>query len=207
MSTASVRKRAKAHPKAATVVLSILGYGIVLGTFAGMVPIYPSIGLETVNLLSDLIAVVNTAATISLALGWWWIRRGEVQKHRAAMMTAFGLILVFLALYLTKIGGGGEKHFIGPTGVYYAYLAMLAIHIILSVVAVPVVIYAVVLGLTHTPAELRNTPHARIGRIAAGSWILSLSLGVVTYFLLNHAYDWEFVETALVPLAITVRNR
>lgn len=207
MSTASVRKRAKAHPKAATVVLSILGYGIVLGTFAGMVPIYPSIGLETVNLLSDLIAVVNTAATISLALGWWWIRHGEVQKHRAAMMTAFGLILVFLALYLTKIGGGGEKHFIGPTGVYYAYLAMLAIHIILSVVAVPVVIYAVVLGLTHTPAELRNTPHARIGRIAAGSWILSLSLGVVTYFLLNHAYDWEFVETALVPLAITVRNR
>lgn len=67
---------------------------------------------------------------------------------------------------------------------------MLAIHILLSAIAVPVVIYPVVLGLTHTPAELKETAHARIGRIAVASWSLSLFLGVVTYFLLNHLYGW-----------------
>jgi putative membrane protein len=29
-----------------------------------------------------------------------------------------------------------------------------------------------------------------VGRIAAGAWSLSLFLGVVTYFLLNHVYSW-----------------
>ena len=68
------------------------------------------------------------------------------------------------------------------------YLAMLAIHIFLSVVSVPVVLYAAILGLTHTPSELRETNHARVGRIAAVAWSVSLALGIVTYLLLNHVY-------------------
>jgi putative membrane protein len=75
---------------------------------------------------------------------------------------------------------------------------MLAIHILLSIVAVPVVLYGLILGLTHTPEELRNTAHATVGRIAAGSWILSLVLGIVTYLMLNHIYDYEFAM--LVPI-------
>ncbi|WP_458206226.1 DUF420 domain-containing protein [Haladaptatus sp. NG-SE-30] len=191
MEMATARQRARESPVKTTAVLSVLGYVLVLGTFAGVLPIYPRISIETVNLLSDAIAVVNSVATISLVLGWYWIRKGEVKKHRAAMLTAFSLILVFLALYLTKVGGaGGEKHILVEGFPYYAYLIMLAIHIILSVVAVPVVLFALVLGLTHTPAELRNTKHANVGRIAAGSWIVSLVLGVVTYVMLNHIYGW-----------------
>jgi putative membrane protein len=200
MATASAIGPVKEHPAAATLVLSVVGYTLVVGTFLGVVPasVFPDLSLGQVNLLSDAIAVVNTLATCSLIAGWRWIRRDEVKKHAAAMSTAFGLILVFLVLYLTKIGGGGTKEFVGPTLVYYAYLAMLAIHIVLSIVSVPVVLYAIVLGVTHTPAELRDTAHARVGRIAAGSWILSLSLGVVAYLLLNHVYSWEFVEAAIV---------
>jgi len=194
MSTASARQRAKESPLAATVLLSAVGYIFVIGSFAGVVP-YPEFGRETVDLLSHAIAVVNTLATGALAAGWYWIRNGDVRKHRAAMLTAFTLILLFLALYLPKVGGGGEKYFVGPEMVRYGYLIMLAIHIVLSVVTVPVVLYAVVLGLTHTTAELRNTAHARVGRIAAATWILSLSLGVVTYLLLNHVYAAEFVPS------------
>ena len=200
MATARVRGPAKEHPLAVTAVLSVVGYALVVGTFLGFVPggVYPELTLGEVNLLSDAIAVINTLATLTLVAGWRWIRRDEVRKHATAMVTAFVLILVFLVLYLTKIGGGGTKEFVGPTLVYYAYLAMLAIHIVLSIVSVPVVLYAIVLGVTHTPAELRDTAHARVGRIAAGSWILSLSLGVVAYLLLNHVYSWEFVEAAIV---------
>ncbi|WP_129114914.1 DUF420 domain-containing protein [Halegenticoccus tardaugens] len=205
MATASVRGPVKEHPRAVTALLSILGYGIVIGTFLGLVPgdLYPELTLGQVNLLADAIAVINTAATTLLVAGWYWIRNGEVRKHAAAMVGSFALILVFLVLYLTKIGGGGTKEFVGPELVYYAYLLMLAVHIVLSIVAVPVVLYALVLGLTHTPEELRTeTPHKRIGRVAAASWILSLSLGVVTYLLLNHVYGWEFVgATIALPVA------
>jgi putative membrane protein len=195
MATARAGGRVKEHPAAVTAVLSVVGYGLVVGTFLGAVPdvVFPDLTLRQVNRLSDAIAVVNTLATCLLVAGWRWIRRDEVEKHATAMVSAFGLILLFLVLYLTKIGGGGTKEFVGPQVAYYAYLAMLAVHILLSVVSVPVVLYALVLGATHTPAELRETSHARVGRVAAGSWILSLSLGVIAYVLLNHVYAWEFV--------------
>jgi putative membrane protein len=194
------------------VVLSVVGYALVLGTFAGLVPIYPDLADETVLLFADLIAVVNTAALLSILAGVRFIKRGEVRKHRAAMLTAFTLILVFLVLYLTKIGGGYERslvieqsQFLGAYAgiVKPAYLVMLAIHILLSVLAVPVVIFAVTLGLTHSPEELRETAHARVGRIAAASWALSLFLGVVTYFMLNHLYTAVPREAAvLLVLAV-----
>ena len=200
MATASVRGPIRDHPAAVTALLSVVGYALVVGTFLGFVPgsVFPDLTLAQVNLLSHAIAAVNTVATLCLVAGWRWIRRGEVRKHAAAMTSAFALILLFLVLYLTKIGGGGTKEIVGaPDPIYYAYLAMLAVHIVLSIVAVPVVLYALVLGLTHTPTELRvDTPHRRVGRVAAGSWILSLTLGVVTYVLLNWVYGYEFAAGA-----------
>ena len=199
MATASARGPVKNHPLAVTGILSIVGYVLVLGSFAGIVDLFPPIGEETVLLFSDMIAVVNSLALIALLVGYGLIRRGDVRRHRAAMLTAFTLILAFLVLYLWKIGGGFEKsiviresQFLGTYAgiIEPIYLAMLAIHILLSAIAVPVVIYPVVLGLTHTPAELAETAHARVGRIAVASWSLSLFLGVVTYFLLNHVYSW-----------------
>lgn len=204
MATAGVHRRARDRPLGTTLLLTALGYALVVGTFAGLVPLYPDIGERGVNLLSHSIAVVNTLATIALVLGWYWIRRGEVDRHRIAMMSAFALIVLFLLLYLPKVGGGGEKHFVLESAyawvplwswIHPAYLVMLAIHIVLSVLAVPLVLYALVLGLTHGPTELAETRHATVGRIAAATWILSLTLGVVTYVLLNHLYAAEFVPT------------
>jgi putative membrane protein len=210
MATASLRGPVKAHPLATVAVLSVVGYVLVVGTFLGVVPgsVFPDLSLAEVNLLSDAIAVVNTVATLLLVAGWYFIRRGEVRRHAAAMSASFLLILVFLVMYLTKIGGGGTKEiviassglpFVPASAVYAAYLGMLAVHVLLSIVSVPVVLYAIVLGATHTPHELRTeTPHRRVGRVAASAWILSLSLGVVTYLLLNHVYSWRFVEAVVV---------
>ena len=186
----------------ATIIGTVIGYILVLGTFADLLPIYPTITLETSTLLSDLIALVNFATVLCLVAGWYWIRNGDVAKHRLAMGAAFGLILIFLVLYLTRVGGGGTKNFVGPTSVYYVYLVMLGIHILLSVLAVPLVLFALFLGLTHTPAELRQTPHKVVGRVAAGTWLISLILGIVAYLLLEHLYDWEYV--LIIPPSIGV---
>lgn len=193
------------HPRATTLLLAAVGYAAVAGVFAvpSVQALFPSLSLEQVNLLAHAIAVVNTLAVTSLAAGWYWIRNNEVSKHAHAMLSAFVLILLFLGMYLPKVAGGGTKEFVLDSAyswvplwgwVYPAYLAMLAIHILLSILAMPLVVYAVVLGLTHTPEELRTqTPHRTVGRVAAGTWILSLALGVVTYVLLNHLYAYEFV--------------
>lgn len=201
MATATPRQRVKENVAAVTALLTVVGYALVAGTFQGWLPLFPNISESGVHLLGHAIAVVNTLAVICLAAGWYWIRNGEVDKHRAAMTAAFALIIFFLLMYLPKVGGGGQKAIVDtvPDMVRYSYYVMLLIHILLSVVAMPIVLYAFLLGVTHTPAELRNTAHARVGRIAAGSWILSLVLGVITYVILNHAYGYTF-EPALVVL-------
>lgn len=203
-----IRGAVKAHPRAFVAAVSVVGYGLVVGTFAGIVPasVFPSLTRAQVDVLSHAIAAVNTVTTVLLALGWRWIRADQVRKHAAAMTASFGLILAFLVMYLSKVGGGpGEKRLVVESGMFLgeyaglvggAYLLMLAVHVVLSVVSVPVVLYAITLGVTHTPAELRGTPHARVGRVAAGAWILSLVLGVVTYLLLNWVYGYEFVQVS-----------
>lgn len=196
----NLRGYAYTHPRRVTTVLSVVGYVLVIGTFLGQLPLYPSIGREMVLLLGDLIALVNTAALTAILVGWYAIKKQRVQTHRTAMLVAFGLILLFLVLYLWKVGGGAlikELHIVEGQFLWqYAaiidpvYTAMLAIHIVLSIVAVPVVLHAVVLGLTYPVSELADTSHPRVGRIATYAWSLSLFLGIVTYWLLNHVYDW-----------------
>jgi len=186
----NLQSRAKANPRRVTAVLSAIGYVLVLGAFTPYAP-FPSISRDATIFLGDAIAVVNTLALVSILAGVRFIKRGDVRRHRAAMLTAFSLIMVFLVMYLLKVGGGFEKAIVASGVVYYAYLAMLAVHILLSALAVPVVLHAVVLGLTHSPAELRETSHARVGKIAAAAWSLSLFLGIVTYLMLNHVYSWE----------------
>ncbi|MFB6130877.1 MAG: DUF420 domain-containing protein [Salinigranum sp.] len=189
--------RLRNHALGVTAVLTLVAYAVVFLTFGGMLP-YPKIGKSTVDLLGTVIAVLNATIFCLLALGWYWIRRRRIARHRTTMLVSVAFIVGFLLLYLEKVGGGGIKEFVGPNWVkFYVYLPMLGIHELLSMLAVPVVIYTLVLGLTHTPAELVNTRHRRIGQIAVSSWLLSLGLGVATYLLLNVVYGWTY--TAHLP--------
>jgi len=184
-----LQAQARASPRRVTIAISAVGYALVFGTFGGVLP-FPTISNETVILLGDAIAVVNSLALLAIITGVYFVKTGQVRRHRAAMLTAFGLILAFLGLYLTKVGGGFEKEILAEGVVLWAYLIMLAIHILLSAISVPVVVHAVVLGLSHSVPELRESAHARVGRIAVAAWGLSLFLGLVTYVMLNHIYGW-----------------
>lgn len=189
--THQIRDGVRAHPGTITWILTAIGLLLVVGTFAGWIDVYPDLSAGTVDLLTHLIAVINTGALVALVAGVYFIKHREIGKHRVAMLTAFALIMLFLVVYLLRVGGGFEKTIVAPDTVTLLYLVMLAIHIVLSIVSMPVVLYAVLLGLTHTPSELKSTLHARVGRIAAGAWILSLFLGIVTYVMLNHMYASE----------------
>lgn len=191
----------RAHPGAITIVVSLIGYAIVMGSFAGLVPV-PTLEKSTVLVFGDAIAVINTIALLSLLAGWRFIKRGAIKKHQMAMMTAFGLIILFLILYVWKQAGGFTKELLVTQGqflgeyatlVTYSYFVMLAIHVLLSILAVPLVIYAVLLGLTHTSEELAQTRHPQVGKIAVVVWSISLTLGIITYVLLNHVYGWTAV--------------
>lgn len=192
----TVKSGVRARPVAVTAAVTLLGYGLVVGTFLGVVDFYPDLSESTIDLLTHLIAIINTGALAALLAGVYFISKRDISNHARSMLVAFSLILLFLVVYMFRVGGGETKAIVAPDLVTTVYRAMLAIHILLSIVSVPVVVYAVLLGLTHTPSELADSLKSTIGRIAAVAWIVSLALGILTYFMLNHMYSSE-------PLIVT----
>lgn len=145
---------------------------------AGALAIFPSI-----------IAAVNAAALTCLLAGWRAIRARKVRAHRRFMLAAVTLISVFLVLYVTRVSLGGVKAFPGPPEIRrYVYMPALTIHIILSILSVPPVVFNVLTGLMHRADEISKTGHSRVGRVGVTLWSVSLALGILVYLMLNVLY-------------------
>jgi len=175
-----------------TGVLSVVSLAVVFAAAGGRipsssVPAAPEWVIETIPLVN---AVISAAAIGTITMGWREIRRGNVDRHRIAMMASFGLFVGFLVLYLYRLTvTGGPQPFPGPETVYqFVYLPLLAIHILLAVVCIPLVYYALMLAFSRPAAELARTSHARVGRIAATLWLISFTLGIVVFVILHVVY-------------------
>ncbi|MEM3053415.1 MAG: DUF420 domain-containing protein [Candidatus Caldarchaeum sp.] len=141
-----------------------------------------------VEILPHAIAAVNSVAVVTLLSGYRAIRRRDIRLHRLLMLASFILITAFLTMYLGRLFLGGVKQFTGPQLIRdFVYLPSLAIHLGLSIVSVPLVLYNILTGLfTPVPEIGRKTRHRAVGRWAVRLWSLSLVLGVFVYFLLNY---------------------
>lgn len=144
---------------------------------------------RALTFVPHLIAVINASSLVCLRAGRRAAREGRIAAHRRLMLAAATLISMFLVLYVTRVALGGVKAFAGPALVRrYVYLPMLSIHVLLSILSVPPVIYNLVIGLTHPVAEIARTKHPRVGRIAVAVWSVSLVLGIGVYLLLIVLY-------------------
>ncbi|MFD1515076.1 DUF420 domain-containing protein [Halomarina rubra] len=180
--------RAKERVPVLTGVLSVVSLALVFAAVGRVLPtgLLPR-SESLIELIPHLNTVISLTAILTILAGWRWIRRDDVAKHRLAMLTSFALFATFLVLYLYRVSLEGPSDFpaAAPESVYlYVYLPVLAVHILLAIVCVPLVYYALLLAATHTPAELRRTAHRRVGRVAASLWLVSFTLGIVVYAML-----------------------
>lgn len=128
-------------------------------------------------------AVLNAVATVLLAAGWVFIRRGNVRAHRAAMVAAFVVSAVFLVSYLTYHAMAGSVKFQGQGGVRIVYFAILVSHVILAA-AVPVL----ALRMFFLAWKSRWEAHRRLGKITLPIWLYVSVTGVVIYAMLYHLF-------------------
>jgi putative membrane protein len=130
-------------------------------------------------------AVISVVAIGSIITGVRAIRRGDVERHRRAMLTTLGLFAAFLVLYLYKVAVKGATPFGGPAVVdQFVYLPLLVVHVLLAVVCIPLLYYVLLVALTRPVAEIRESLHPRVGRVAAALWLISFALGTAVYLLL-----------------------
>ncbi len=79
---------------------------------------------------------------IALITGVFFIRNGNREAHMRAMLLASGLATLFLVLYLTRLGLGYEKKYVGPEQWRTAYFTLLISHIILAAANLPLALGA-----------------------------------------------------------------
>jgi uncharacterized membrane protein YozB (DUF420 family) len=127
-------------------------------------------------------ATFNLVSTIFISLGWCFIRRGAWRRHVACMIIALVSSLFFLAGYITYHAYVGEKSS-GYTGWFAAvYFPILASHVLLAFVTLPLVI------LTLVPVFRRRWDrHRRIARWTIPIWLYVSVTGVLVYLVL---YKW-----------------
>jgi len=182
--------RTRDHVPLLTAVLSIASLALVFGAVLGAVPssLIPHVP-AIVAVVPHVNAVLSLLAVGAIVLGLRAIRHGEVDRHRAAMLAAAALFAAFLLLYLYKIIHEGPASFPGPEAVYrFVYLPLLAVHMVLAVLCIPLLYYVLLVGLTRPVAAIADSLHPRVGRVAAPLWLTSFALGVVVYLLLYQVY-------------------
>ncbi|WP_284014007.1 DUF420 domain-containing protein [Halobaculum litoreum] len=171
--------------------VSAVALAAVFATAGGLVPagLLPRAPSGVVEAIPTVNAVVSLAAIATILAGVRAARGRDFVAHRRFMLASTALFGVFLVCYLYRIALVGTTDFGGPAVVErFVYLPLLAVHILLAVVCVPLVVYVLTLGATRPVAELFDTAHKRVGRVAASLWVVSFALGVVVYALLYLVY-------------------
>jgi putative membrane protein len=179
------------HVPALTGLLSVVALALVFAAALRVIPgwLLPGAPETVIHAIPHVNAVVSLTAIGTLVTGVRAVRRGDVARHRAAMLATTGLFALFLVAYLYRVALEGPTPFTGPDVVaQFLYYPLLAVHILLAVLAVPLVIYVLLLALTHSVAELPETRHPQVGRVAATLWLVSFLLGVVVYLMLYVVY-------------------
>lgn len=121
-------------------------------------------------------AILNALSTVALLLGYRFIRTRRIPLHRAAMFTAFFFSTIFLGCYLVNFALHGETRFNRASPWWPFYWKLLASHIILSTIALPLILITFFLSLTG-----RFPAHKRLARYTFPIWLYVSVTGVIVY--------------------------
>ena len=127
-------------------------------------------------------ALLNGLSATALLIGYTFIRARRIPAHRAAMVTAFGFSTLFLVSYIAHHALHGDVRYPVHAALRSVYLPLLASHILLAIVALPLVLVTFFFSLTG-----RIPQHRRVARWTLPLWLYVSITGVITYAMLRLA--------------------
>ena len=132
--------------------------------------------------LPALNALLNGFSAAALLIGFSFIRAGQIAAHRASMITAFIFSTLFLVSYILHHALHGDVRYPAHAPYRTIYLPLLASHIVLAVVALPLVLVTFFFSLTG-----RFPQHRKLARWTFPLWLYVSVTGVITYVMLRLA--------------------
>ena len=140
-------------------------------------------GRADVAVLPALNALLNGASAVLLASGWLAIRRRRIALHRACMLGAFSVSVLFLISYVVYHALAGSRPFTGQGWIRPVYFAVLLTHIVLAAGMVPFVLTTLYRALASDFPR-----HARLARRTLPVWLYVSVTGVIVYLILYRLF-------------------
>ena len=139
--------------------------------------------MSATEALPHLNAILNAVAAIFLSFGYYYVRIGEIDRHRVCMVTAAAVSAVFLVSYLAHRANAPILVFNGPDSLSIPYYTLLISHVSLSISIVPLV--ALTLWRAY---KGRFELHRKVARYAWPAWMYVSISGIAVYWVLYQAY-------------------
>lgn len=133
------------------------------------------------TILPHVNATLNGLGAALLVTGYLMVRQKRFAAHRACMVAAFCLSILFLVSYLVYHSQVGSVRFQGTGAVRTFYLTILLTHTLLAAI-VP---FLALITLWRALRE-RFEKHVKIARWTLPIWLYVSITGVVVYWMLYH---------------------
>lgn len=149
-----------------------------------LIYIHPALNASDTELtfLPGLNALLNGCAATCIVIGYRFIRAHRIKAHRRAMITAFWFSTLFLVSYVGNYALHGESHYSGRGLILIVFLTILISHILLSMVALPLVLVTFFFSLSG-----RIPTHRKVARWTFPIWLYVSVTGVIVYVMLAAA--------------------
>ena len=134
------------------------------------------------SFLPALNAALNGLSAVALLVGYTFIRARRISAHRAAMISAFIFSTLFLVSYILHHALHGDVRYPLHAALRSVYLPLLASHIVLAIVALPLILVTFFFSLTG-----RIPQHRKIARWTLPLWLYVSVTGVLTWAMLRLA--------------------
>jgi putative membrane protein len=142
-----------------------------------------ALAVPVFDMLPMLNAIINSATAVLLAAALFAIRRKEIGLHRALMLSAVALSVVFLLFYVLYHATHESVAYQGEFG--FVYYPILISHILLAIAIVPLVLLSLSRAL-----QQRFDKHRSIARITWPLWFYVTVSGVVVYLMISPFYPY-----------------
>jgi putative membrane protein len=147
---------------------------------------YKLLGIELgfdPHIFATVNAFINTAVSICLMAGLYFVKQKQYSNHRVIMMTAMVLSFLFLVSYIFHHLLTVDTHFGGSGAIRYFYYPLLITHIILAAIILPFILLTTYRAMTADFAA-----HKKNARITFPIWLYVSISGVLVYILISPYY-------------------
>ena len=134
-------------------------------------------------MLPPIHAAVNAAGAVVLLFGLIFVKLGNIRLHRAMMVAAMGLSVLFLLSYVAYHITNDPTRYPADAPMRALYLLLLITHIILAAVSLPFILFTFIAGWTN-----RFTAHRKLARWVYPMWLYVAITGPVCYWMLRPYY-------------------